>query len=205
MYCTLNNVLAIASLVGAVVGHGIITKPWPRTPGDASLAACGPSITNNIKGDNTSHVEDLPEAGAKDPKFHADQCNLWLCRGLQFADNRDHVVTYKPGEKVDMEVWLRIKHFGSANVSIVDTKTNTIISPNLVYWAKYADEKKATVVDETKFSFTIPTDLGAKCATAGDCVIQWWWYGTGAKQTYESCVDFTVAAPAMKSKRFWRV
>lgn len=64
----------------------------------------------------------------------------------------------------------RIKHFGSANVSIVDTKTNKIISPNLVYWAKYADEKKATVVDETKFSFTIPTDLGAKCATAGDCV-----------------------------------
>ena len=64
----------------------------------------------------------------------------------------------------------RIKHFGSANVSIVDTKTDKIISPNLVYWAKYADEKKATVVDETKFSFTIPTDLGAKCATAGDCV-----------------------------------
>lgn len=26
------------------------------------------------------------------------------------------------------------------------------------------------MVDETKFSFTIPTDLGAKCATAGDCV-----------------------------------
>lgn len=64
----------------------------------------------------------------------------------------------------------RIKHFGSANVSIVDTKTNKIISPNLVYWAKYADEKKATVLDETKFSFTIPKDLGSKCATAGDCV-----------------------------------
>lgn len=23
-------------------------------------------------------------------------------------------------------------------------------------------------------------------------VIQWWWFGTAAKQTYESCLDFTV-------------
>jgi hypothetical protein len=27
-------------------------------------------------------------------------------------------------------------------------------------------------------------------------VLQWWGYGINAKQTYESCVDFAVAAPA---------
>ncbi|CZS93624.1 related to chitin binding protein [Rhynchosporium graminicola] len=205
MLFSFNSILAVTSMVGAVAGHGIITKPWPRAPGAASLAACGPNVTNNIKGDNTSHVEDLPEAGALDPKYHADKCNLWLCRGLQYADNKEHVVSYKAGQKVDMEVYLRIKHFGSANVSIVDTKTNKIISPNLVYWAKYADEKKATVPAEEKFSFKIPKNLGSKCATAGDCVIQRWWYGTGAKQTYESCVDFTVAAPMVMNKRFRRV
>jgi hypothetical protein len=32
-------------------------------------------------------------------------------------------------------------------------------------------------------------------------VLQWWWYGVAAKQTYESCVDFTIAAkPAVKHR-----
>ena len=31
-------------------------------------------------------------------------------------------------------------------------------------------------------------------------VLQWWWYGTAAKQTYESCVDFKIAKPATYSE-----
>lgn len=30
------------------------------------------------------------------------------------------------------------------------------------------------------------------CTQAGDCVLQWFWFGTNAKQTYESCVDFVM-------------
>lgn len=33
-------------------------------------------------------------------------------------------------------------------------------------------------------------------------VLQWWWYGTGAKQTYESCVDFQVVKSATKERSF---
>jgi hypothetical protein len=40
------------------------------------------------------------------------------------------------------------------------------------------------------FTVTIP-NLGTQCATVGKCAIQWWWWGTQVKQTYESCVDFT--------------
>ena len=39
---------------------------------------------------------------------------------------------------------------------------------------------------------TIPEDLGSKCSSAGDCVLQWYWFAESIDQTYESCVDFTV-------------
>lgn len=42
----------------------------------------------------------------------------------------------------------------------------------------------------------MPTNLAAgDCRVAGECVLQWFWFGTGARQTYESCVDFVVAGP----------
>lgn len=40
---------------------------------------------------------------------------------------------------------------------------------------------------------------------AGDCVLQWWWDSPESKQTYESCVDFTMGgsggAPAPPARR----
>lgn len=39
---------------------------------------------------NDSHVEGLPEAAATDPAFNASACNLFLCKGLQFADNMNN-------------------------------------------------------------------------------------------------------------------
>ncbi|KAI8962762.1 hypothetical protein F5Y11DRAFT_176740 [Daldinia sp. FL1419] len=185
----------IAALAATVSGHGLISKPTPRGPGDASSAACGSSVVTNIKGDLTSHVEGLPELAAADSGYHGELCNLWLCRGLQYADNAANVQAYKAGQKVTIEVQLTIPHAGAANVSVVDTKTNTIIGEPLLSWPSgYADERQfyahQTPANQTKFDVTIP-DLGSQCSTAGDCVIQWWWYGTGAKQTYESCIDFT--------------
>ncbi|CZR68545.1 uncharacterized protein PAC_18444 [Phialocephala subalpina] len=202
------STLALSLLVAAteIAGHGLITKPVPRAPGAISLANCGPTVTNNIKGDETSHVEGLPEAAINDKAFKAAECNLWLCRGLALEDSaKSSVVAYTPGQKVSMSVKITIKHHGTANVSVVNTKTNKIIGEPLLYWDKYADERLTTMpANNTQFDFTIPTTLGSQCATAGDCVIQWWWYGTAAKQTYESCIDFTVGGMTMpmKEKRF---
>jgi len=50
-------------------------------------------------------------------------------------------------------------------------------------------DTKSTV----NFNVTIPSTLGDKCGTAGKCAIQWYWYATKNKQTYESCVDFYIA------------
>ncbi|KAI1107197.1 hypothetical protein F4804DRAFT_219969 [Jackrogersella minutella] len=190
--------LPLAALAATVSGHGLISSPTPRGPGDASVAACGQSVVNNIKGDETSHVEGLPELAAADSGYQSDLCKLWLCKGLQYADNAANVQKYTPGQSVPIEVQLSIPHVGSANVSIVDTKTDTIIGTPLLSWPSgYADERQfyahTTPANQTKFNVTIPEDLGTQCSEAGACVIQWWWYGTGARQTYESCVDFTVA------------
>ncbi|KAE8440715.1 hypothetical protein EG329_006784 [Mollisiaceae sp. DMI_Dod_QoI] len=200
------SLLAVLPILSTLVsGHGLITKPWPRTPGAKSLANCGPTVTNNIKGDNTSHVEGLPEAASTDAKFKASDCNLWLCRGLALEDSAiSSVPAYTPGQKVSISVKITIKHHGTANVSVVSTKTNKIIGDELLYWDKYADERLSSLpANNTQFDVVIPTTLGSQCATAGDCVLQWWWYGTAARQTYESCVDFTVApSMPMKEKRF---
>ncbi|KAK7936672.1 uncharacterized protein PG986_015110 [Apiospora aurea] len=171
------------------LGHGYISSPAARQGGDASVAACGRSVVDTILADNTSHVEGLPELAAEAGSgYHADACNLWLCKGLQFADNVANVQRYQPGQEVNIKIKLTIPHTGNANVSVVDTKANKIVGSPLVSW------EEGTPKDQVDFNVTIPEDLGDKCAAAGACVLQWWWYGTGARQSYETCVDFTVAA-----------
>jgi hypothetical protein len=49
-------------------------------------------------------VEGLPEAAKTDSSYKADACNLWLCRGLQFADNTANVETYTAGQTVHIDV-----------------------------------------------------------------------------------------------------
>ncbi|KAF2114002.1 hypothetical protein BDV96DRAFT_106420 [Lophiotrema nucula] len=197
---------ALLALIPSVLGHGLIQTPPSRPVGDAIVANCGNGVTTQIKQDNTSHVEGLPEAAAKDKNYNAAKCNLWLCKGLQFTDNPTaNIQTWKAGDVIPIKVWVRIPHEGSANVSIVDTKTNTLVGTALKAWAKgYAPGKSESDVpaDQKQFSVTIPTGLETKCANAGDCVLQWWWYGTGAKQTYESCVDFKIAAPNVTERAF---
>ncbi|KAK7753469.1 hypothetical protein SLS62_004544 [Diatrype stigma] len=193
--------LATALLLPSLAhSHGLIRSPAPRAPGAATTAACGPKIAGEIASDPTSHVEGLPELGLADgAAFDPARCNVWLCKGLQFADNSGAgVQAYAPGESVPIAINLAIPHAGSANVSIVDTAANAVVGAPLIAWPSgYADEKEfyagTTPADQTDFSVTIPEDLGGKCAEPGACVIQWWWYGEGAKQTYESCIDFVVS------------
>jgi hypothetical protein len=161
------------SFLPAVLSHGIITSPPARPIGPALLANCGPKVEQDIRLDNTSHVESRPELAAKDPVYNASACNLWLCTGLQFADNANQTQTWAAGDVVPVKVWLRIPHEGSANVSIVDTKSNQIVGEMLKVWASgYAPGKKETdaPLDQREFNVTVPEGLEERCAVAGDCV-----------------------------------
>ncbi|KAF2263285.1 hypothetical protein CC78DRAFT_554142 [Lojkania enalia] len=196
---------ALLCLIPAVLGHGLIQSPPSRPVGNALVADCGTNVANAIKSDNTSYVEALPPAAARDSAYDASKCNLWLCKGLQFADNTANVQTWTAGQVVPIKVWIRIPHEGIANVSIVDTKMNTIVGEPLKVWSKgYAPgrSEKDVPADQKEFSITVPSGLEEKCAVAGDCVLQWWWFGTGARQTYESCVDFAIKAPEVKERAF---
>ena len=64
-----------------------------------------------------------------------------------------------------------IPHEGPMNVSVVNTVTNLAIGEPLISFVSYADESLlALPANNTNFYVTIPTTLGATCATAGTCV-----------------------------------
>ncbi|KAI1814845.1 hypothetical protein GGS20DRAFT_380217 [Poronia punctata] len=194
--------LPLATLAALVHGHGYILTPSMRMPGNTTTSACGTQVVEAILSDKTSHVEGLPEIASTDPDYDASKCNLWLCRGVQYEEDGDDAPqTYALGEIVNIKINLTIPHLGSANVSVVDTKTDTIVGEGepLLLWSEgYADELlfygDGLPANQTDFNITIPDTLEGKCAEAGECVIQWWWYGEGADQTYESCIDFTIAS-----------
>ncbi|KAK1482402.1 hypothetical protein CTAM01_13562 [Colletotrichum tamarilloi] len=123
------------------------------------------------------------------------QRQLDLCRGAKFEDNKANVQTFKAGQVVNMKAEIPIPHEGPMNVSIVDTATNKVIGQPLIVFDSYADENLAALPkNNTDFDITMPSNLPAgTCAQAGQCVVQWFWVGTAAKQTYESCVDFVMA------------
>jgi hypothetical protein len=163
----------LLALIPSVLSHGLITSPPSRPIGPAILANCGPKVTQDIRLDNTSHVESRPELAAKDSVYNAEKCNLWLCTGLQFPDNANNTQTWSAGQVVPVKIWIRIPHEGSANVSIVDTKSNTIVGDMLKVWSSgYAPGKKESDVpeDQKEFNVTIPAGLEDKCAKPGDCV-----------------------------------
>ncbi|PMD60160.1 uncharacterized protein K444DRAFT_643130 [Hyaloscypha bicolor E] len=157
------------------------------------ISACGSSVAALVTADNTSHVEGMPETAAAIPNFNSTACNVFMCKGLQFADNTANVQTFQPGQVVNMLASIPIPHEGPMNVSVVDTKTNTAIGNPLISFVSYADESlPALPANNTNFNVTIPTTLGSTCSVAGTCVLQWFWFGTAADQTYESCVDMVI-------------
>lgn len=134
-----NSVITIAGLAGMASAHGIVVSPTPRGVGAAYNTTCGTAIAAIVTGDNTSHVEGLPEAGAKDSAFNSKKCNLFLCKGLQYADNMKNVMTYKPGQVVQIKVSITVPHEGPANMSVVDTATNMILGSPLISFKSYAE------------------------------------------------------------------
>ncbi|KAK1831845.1 hypothetical protein QBC39DRAFT_243734, partial [Podospora conica] len=188
------HLLALAASATLASAHGNITFPAARLPGPAMLAVCGQAAVNTVLSDGTIALEEVVPASAA--------CNIGLCRGAQFADvPASHIQSYSPGQVVLVEVALTIPHLGPANLSIVETATNVIVGDILLFFDAYADESAAELPgNNTAFGVTMPVgkkgeEVVRRCGVAGQCVLQWWWLGTDAKQTYESCVDF-VMVPA---------
>lgn len=174
-----------------VQAHGFVLSPPTRSVGPATVAACGALIASEIALDNTSHVEGLPELTVRKDSGYGgpEKCNLWLCRGLQFADfnstrdgdGNDNPLKnvqgpWSPGQVVRMCVVITIPHQGTANVSIVDTRTNEMVPGGelLASWKSgYAGESdfyaRTIPKDQTDFDITIP-DLKGRCTKPGDCV-----------------------------------
>lgn len=162
------------------------------------------SIIANISkaGDNYGNIQGELQVAKTQTDYNAEKCKIWLCKGFKYEDNKDIVSTFTPGQKVPITFDVRAPHEGTANVSIVDTATNTIIGTPLISWDVYASSASSIPTSQTSFSVTIPDNLGSKCSTAGACVLQHFWDARSVDQTYESCIDFTVsgsgsgAAPA---------
>ncbi len=79
-------------------------------------SACGVSVTALVVADNTSHIEDMPEAAAATGNFNSTACNVFLCKGLQFADNTANVQNFTAGQVVNMRASIPIPHEGPMNV-----------------------------------------------------------------------------------------
>ncbi|KAK2043904.1 hypothetical protein LZ31DRAFT_467368 [Colletotrichum somersetense] len=184
----LYSVTAATALLAAMVSaHGNIVSPPARAAGAAMAAACGQASVKAVTADPTIPLEDLVNPPAT--------CQVNLCRGAKFEDNKANVQTFTPGQVVNMKAEIPIPHEGPMNVSIVDTATNTVIGEPLIVFDSYADENLAQLpANNTDFNITMPTNLKqGQCVTEGACVVQWFWFGTNAQQTYESCVDFVMA------------
>lgn len=106
----------------SVMGHGAVTEPPPRPLGPAYVAACGQEIrdaddkvgsvsfsgaastrlTFSLRGTlRIWEMEQLPH----DPK----SCDLWLCKGRQFADSqaKNTIQQYKAGQEFGMKIQIQ--------------------------------------------------------------------------------------------------
>lgn len=141
-----------------------------------------------------------------------------IFQGMKFEDNTDSVQTYTAGQQVPLYFNIRAPHSGYANVSIIDTTSNSMIAANLSAWDEYALTSIPAKTEWTvcflftflliyflhlltylfflqNFTITIPSDIGTQCSTAGKCAIQMHWNAPPpVDQTYQSCIDFTVGA-----------
>ena len=181
----------LAALLPAVSAHGDVTSPKPRSPGPAFGSACSQQALNQQTSDHFGNVQSELQVATQQKDYNPAKCNFFLCKGYQFDDNKDNVQAYTAGQKIDMTVEIRAPHTGVCNVSIVDTAANSMISPPLISFNDYASNSHPIPANNTAFSITMP-DLGSKCSTPGACVIQWFWDAPDIKQTYESCIDFTM-------------
>ncbi|KAF7960635.1 hypothetical protein EAE96_000310 [Botrytis aclada] len=186
-------ILMAAGLITSVSAHGRILTPTPRNPGAAMASACGQQVEVNQASDPNGNIQGMLQVAASQSDYDAAACNIWQCKGYKYADNTDLVQSWTAGQVVPFTFNVAAPHTGTANISIVDTASNTVIK-QLLYYDVFASTATGVTSNETSFSITIPDDLPSTCATAGGCVVQHWWDAASIDQTYESCVDFTVGS-----------
>lgn len=219
----LSLLTTLTSLLSLVSAHGKLLQPPQRSFGPNLLRICGQEQYDFLSGANhgndligwqrkydsgrrplpgdwwvfSSCIWGLEGADAK-----GGGSNWNLCRGYQYEDHIGHHV-WPPGHQVYFEYYIAAPHPGRANYSIVHTSTNTILH-TLHSWngqllhseGKLAFAEKTTAQgapdSQTKVWLEIP-DLGGRCTSKGECVVQFWWWGdlsAQRDQIYESCVDF---------------
>ncbi|KAK4032643.1 hypothetical protein C8A01DRAFT_50609 [Parachaetomium inaequale] len=188
MAATLVRLITVAAAAAGVLGHAVVKVPTPRGSGSAYTERCGETYAVYMEKDKAGPIENgVKQAGS------ALGCNAFLCRGYQYEDNT--ATDYTAGQVIDFHVDLIAGHHpGYANVSVVDLATNKVIGDPLRSWDDYPNATATTPRSDINFNVTIPSTLGEACSTGGKCAIQWYWYASGNKQTYESCVDFYVTA-----------
>ncbi|KAF2677181.1 hypothetical protein K458DRAFT_424204 [Lentithecium fluviatile CBS 122367] len=177
-------------MASTVAGHGYLVSPQPRMPGDAMKAACGQTIYNMFNSD----INGNPQGALQNPgsDYDAAECGIWMCKGMQFDDNKANIQALTAGQTLKMEANIAAPHTGVANVSIVDLASGSVIGEPLKEWSVYASTATGVTADQKNFEVTIPSDLGSQCATEGACVLKWWWDSREVDQTYMACVDITV-------------
>ncbi|KAL7276387.1 hypothetical protein RUND412_000625 [Rhizina undulata] len=185
--------LILFTALAEVSAHGVIVSPEPRCPGPALAKACGDLVYAYSAVDKYGPVEFYEAGIIISPPENADDCQLLICSGLKYEDSPP-AQHYHGGEDIHIKIDAPIKHLkGHANVSVVDTTTNTIIGSMLKYWHDYLSASDAvTPKDQIDFTVTLPHSFGGACKKPGVCVIQWFWFSTAcdAWQHFESCIDF---------------
>ncbi|PHH72363.1 hypothetical protein CDD80_4588 [Ophiocordyceps camponoti-rufipedis] len=178
-----STLFTLAAFATSVAGHGRVIQPPARAPGAAMVKACGQAAVAVMQKDISSPLEEMKGA----------TCNLDLCGGATFEDNKDKVQSFKAGQVINYRVEIPIKHKGPCNVSIVDTATNKAIGQPLIQFDSYADENLPQLpANNTNFNVMMPQLREGQCAQPGQCVMQWFWVGNQEKdnQTYVNCNDF---------------
>lgn len=81
--------------------------------------------------DRLGNIQGLRQQAKAD--FDPTKCRLELCKGIPFADAKPgDVQKFSPGQTVPIKVNIGAPHTGIANVSVVDTATNSIIGQPLI-------------------------------------------------------------------------
>ncbi|KAL5606981.1 hypothetical protein BROUX41_003348 [Berkeleyomyces rouxiae] len=184
-----SSIVSLVSMASMVYAHGRVMSPPARAPGPAFEAACGQSMYNQMTSDPNGNIENMLQNKAAN--YDPATCQLPLCRGYKFDDNKDNIQSYTAGQKIDFEVQIAAPHTGIANVSVVDTSSLSVIGEPLISFTNYASSQSGVAANNSAFSVELPSGLPSTCGTAGNCVLQWWWFSEVAQQTYISCVDFT--------------
>ncbi|EME41735.1 hypothetical protein DOTSEDRAFT_111083, partial [Dothistroma septosporum NZE10] len=192
------TISALAGIFTVTNAHGYFQSPKGRVPGDSFKSACGEQAYSMMSSDINGNIQGLQTLTANQADYDPSQCHLWTCKGMKYADNTANIQTYTAGQEVPLYFQIVAPHSGVANVSVIDLKTDagTLIGEPMVKWEEYAMTSTPMKAAWQNFTIKMPTDLGSKCADKGACAIQMHWNAASVDQTYQSCIDFTMAGSA---------